>query len=813
MKNEQEAFVKHSKMSRKFVGTLVIVALVFMLSISSVIALALGGAFSKTESTQPDKWYTGSDLTIDEHFIFGEDRMYTEGKANRGFNNLIDNNASTVFYVTTNDTGVNYQDLTGKEISVTFHTNSPVVINHFKIISGGDTYKANYAHRSPTAWNLKAGNSLDSCDNVLLENLPVKATTAYEENLYEIENTTPYKYYKFTITALAGAGRSGHDSQFSNPTATCLLTDIAIGGLEEGAHIPYDGITFEKWNSTNSLPNTAGSYYLTDDVTVGNTWSVPSGTVNLCLNGHAITKTGNSGSAFYAGSGSTLNLYDCDTTTHYYDINSSTYLAENINTTSGTYSFVGGYITGGMGYAYNGGRRGGGIYVQGGTVNIHGGAFVGNKASSGEGGGILIEYGTVTMSGGHITGNQCFGGRPQAVRTDAVTTNMNHDAEKFTNTNPNFTTVTFNVTDGFIEVKPINVTVTIKGHNDTVDYDGKEHTVTGYDATASTDLYDVNNDFTFSGKDEAKRTDAGKTNMGLSSSRFRNTNDNFNTVKFNVTDGYMTVVSVDAVLTKAPQATDPIYNGEKQELIVAGQADGGTLYYALGSDVQNAPSGSSFSTTIPSATASGNYYVWYKVVGDANHNDLSPVRLKVIMAESDWVTLTGTLYQTDGKTPLSDTLVTLTHGNKTVDYVTTDEQGGYKFVVPAGVYNIVTEYNNSTQTTLVTAFTDVKQDLVISDGKTESQLKVNSDTGIAVGGLEEEERAVRKADNVADDKKVSVIMTVESRTEANASNAALIVSAAPDKSLEFFDIKVEKTLDSVTTVMNSTNNVMEIRKE
>ena len=76
-------------------------------------------------------------------------------------------------------TGVNYQDLTGKEISVTFHTNSPVVIDHFKIISGADTYKANYAHRSPTAWNLKAGNSLDSCDTVLVANQPIKATVAY----------------------------------------------------------------------------------------------------------------------------------------------------------------------------------------------------------------------------------------------------------------------------------------------------------------------------------------------------------------------------------------------------------------------------------------------------------------------------------------------------------------------------------------------------------------------------------------------------------------------------------------------------------
>ena len=411
--------MKKNTARTKIIGALIVFAAMFIVCIapsevlrmdSFVTKLFTGGVFSdsgvfsKADSTQPDKWYSGSELTIDEHFIFGEDRMYTEGKANRGFDNLIDNNSSTIFYVTTNDTQVNYQDMTGKEISITFHTNSPVVIDHFKIISGGDTYKANYAHRQPAAWNLKAGNSLDSCDNVLLENLPVKATVAYEENIYKIENTTAYRYYKFTITALAGAGRSGHDSPFSNPTATCLLADIAIGGPELG-HASHDGITFEKWNSTNSLPNTAGDYYLTEDVTIGSTWNVPSGITNLCLNGHSITKTGNTGSAFYSGSGSTLNLYDCDTTTHYYDINGSTYLAENINTTSGTYSFVGGYITGGVGRSVNGGYRGGGVYVQGGTLNIYGGALVGNKASNGEGGGVIIDYGTVTMTGGYIVGN------------------------------------------------------------------------------------------------------------------------------------------------------------------------------------------------------------------------------------------------------------------------------------------------------------------------------------------------------------------------------------------------------------------------
>ncbi len=40
-----------------------------------------------------------------------------------------------------------------------------------------------------------------------------------------------------------------------------------------------------------SLPNAAGKYYLTKDITINNVWSV-NASIDLCLNGHSITKTG-----------------------------------------------------------------------------------------------------------------------------------------------------------------------------------------------------------------------------------------------------------------------------------------------------------------------------------------------------------------------------------------------------------------------------------------------------------------------------------------------------------------------------------------
>ena len=45
------------------------------------------------------------------------------------------------------------------------------------------------------------------------------------------------------------------------------------------------------WDTSDSLPNTAGDYKLTTDVTISNTWNVP-GTTTLDLNGYGITKTG-----------------------------------------------------------------------------------------------------------------------------------------------------------------------------------------------------------------------------------------------------------------------------------------------------------------------------------------------------------------------------------------------------------------------------------------------------------------------------------------------------------------------------------------
>ena len=53
-------------------------------------------------------------------------------------------------------------------------------------------------------------------------------------------------------------------------------------------------------------------------------------------------------------------------------------------------------------------------------------------------------------------------------------------------------------------------------------------------------------------------------------------------------------------------------------MTVTGEATGGEMQYALGTAKEATQH---YTTSITSKTDAGTYYVWYKVIGDANHND------------------------------------------------------------------------------------------------------------------------------------------------------------------------------------------------
>ena len=129
--------------------------------------------------------------------------------------------------------------------------------------------------------------------------------------------------------------------------------------------------------------------------------------------------------------------------------------------------------------------------------------------------------------------------------------------------------------EGDLVVTPIDgIKVTITGHKDTQTYDGKEHSVFGFDAEPSNALYNPKEDMQFNGTDVdmiAKGTDAGQYDIGLTAEHFTNKSDNFTNVTFVVTDGYVKITPRAVTLTS--ETASKTYDGtalEKPVVTVGG---------------------------------------------------------------------------------------------------------------------------------------------------------------------------------------------------------------------------------------------------
>ena len=105
----------------------------------------------------------------------------------------------------------------------------------------------------------------------------------------------------------------------------------------------------------------------------------------------------------------------------------------------------------------------------------------------------------------------------------------------------------------------------------------------------------------------------------------------------------------------APTAQENLtYTGQEQALITAGSVtSGGTMQYSL---TENG----TYSPDIPTGTDAGAYTVWYRVIGDANHNDTAPASVAVRIGQKPLtitgVTVASKLY--DGTTNADITSVT-----------------------------------------------------------------------------------------------------------------------------------------------------------
>nr|WP_329752440.1 S-layer homology domain-containing protein [Clostridium sp. CM74B_53] len=146
-----------------------------------------------------------------------------------------------------------------------------------------------------------------------------------------------------------------------------------------------------EWTTTDSLPDSAGSYYLTKSVSEN--WTVPTdGEVNLCLNGQTIN------GKITVGSGAKLTLTDCS---------GNGKVQGEVTVNGGKFELYSGTITGGVQVGIKGST-----YQTGSSFTMYGGEITGNKAGSGSGGGVFL-VGTTnptdppsfTMHGGTISDN------------------------------------------------------------------------------------------------------------------------------------------------------------------------------------------------------------------------------------------------------------------------------------------------------------------------------------------------------------------------------------------------------------------------
>ncbi len=88
------------------------------------------------------------------------------------------------------------------------------------------------------------------------------------------------------------------------------------------------------------------------------------------------------------------------------------------------------------------------------------------------------------------------------------------------------------------------------------------------------------------------------------------------------------IEKADSMVVPPTPISGLVYTGTAQELVVSGTATGGTMEYTLGSAEQPEEK---FTTAIPTVTDAGTYHVWYRAIGDQNHNDFAPACVQAIV--------------------------------------------------------------------------------------------------------------------------------------------------------------------------------------
>lgn len=177
---------------------------------------------------------------------------------------------------------------------------------------------------------------------------------------------------------------------------------------------------------------------------------------------------------------------------------------------------------------------------------------------------------TVTYNGKEQTVTGYTSNAPEGVTFEGITatgsgTNAGEYTVKFSNgavgkTDTTGKYIVAKTVDGKLTIKPLDVTVTIKGNTGTYEYDGTEKTVEGYTVKIDNDLYTEADFKLVASQAKIRATVPGTYQMGLKPEDFENTNPNFN-VTFVVKSGVKLTIENRPITITANDVTGK-YDGQ-----------------------------------------------------------------------------------------------------------------------------------------------------------------------------------------------------------------------------------------------------------
>lgn len=177
---------------------------------------------------------------------------------------------------------------------------------------------------------------------------------------------------------------------------------------EAGCTEHGEEIIWTEWTNSGILP-AEGSFCLETDVDLGKGISVKIGkTLNICLNGHSITR---SGGRIFTVSGGTLNICDCQGGGQVIGASKKTLRGGIVDVrkpsgakVGGTFNLYSGTLTGGLavkdGKGNNG--NGGAVYIGAGTFRMYGGEISGCAARNNGGAVVVSGNSAMLLAGGVI---------------------------------------------------------------------------------------------------------------------------------------------------------------------------------------------------------------------------------------------------------------------------------------------------------------------------------------------------------------------------------------------------------------------------